>query len=160
MDETDIDPIFFGNKKKKKKALIEDESEKIYDMLLKRIYNSLEKSESKISLSKPIVFIEGVKKTNWNNFNEICNQINRKIDHVYTYFTIELNCKGSINGDNNLILIGRYRTIDIEKILTSYIKEYVKCRACNSLNTDFIKENRLLFINCKICESRRSIPII
>ena len=43
---------------------------------------------------------------------------------------------------------------------TTYLVEYVTCKTCRSLDTLLTKENRIFFMACESCGSRRSVNAI
>jgi hypothetical protein len=63
----------------------------------------------------------------------------------------ELGATGSVDGDNKLVIKGRFQQKQIESVLKGYIREYVTCHTCRSPNTILTKENRLFFLQCEVC---------
>jgi len=60
-----------------------------------------------------------------------------------------------------LVIKGRFQQKQIENVLRRYIVEYVTCKTCRSPNTKLEKgENRLYFVECLNCGSRRSVTAI
>ena len=60
-----------------------------------------------------------------------------------------------------MVIKGRFQAKQIENVLRKYILEYVTCRTCRSPDTELSKgENRLYFITCNSCQSRRSVQAI
>lgn len=104
---------------------------------------------------------EGNKKTIFANIADICKRINRNEEHVTQFLFAELGTSGSIDASRRLVIKGRFQQKQIENVLRRYIVEYVTCRTCRSPNTELSKgENRLYFITCKNCLSRRSVAAI
>lgn len=62
----------------------------------------------------------------------------------------ELGATGSVDGDNKLVIKGRFQQKQIESVLKAYIREYVTCHTCRSPNTILTKENRLFFLQCEV----------
>ena len=128
------------------------------DYLVDRLYNELEKqhiNQQKVILDKPIVKIEN-KKTCVVNFNNICIKLNRATNDVKQYFEKEMNVVTSINAAGGLIITGMFRENQITKIFSSYIQDFVKCKECNSCDTEIIKENRITYNNCNKCKSKKA----
>lgn len=119
-------------------------------------YNQTAQPDQKISLTKPSVMIQN-KRTCITNFEDICQKMNRSLDHVKTYFDKELSITSSLNANNNLIIVGIFHENKIMSILKQYIDNYLLCHQCKSCLTEIIKENRLQFIKCNKCFSKRSI---
>jgi len=104
---------------------------------------------------------EGNKKTIFANLPEICKRMKRTDEHVTAYLFAELGTSGSTDGSRRLVIKGRFQQKQIENVLRTYIIEYVTCKTCRSPNTDLSKgENRLYFITCNSCGSRRSVQAI
>ncbi|EGC37399.1 hypothetical protein DICPUDRAFT_46530 [Dictyostelium purpureum] len=137
-----------------------------YSELTYRIYHLLQTnnpdliSDQKRQMKPPQVMREGTKKTIWANFAEICGILNRKPEHVLTYVFAELGTNGSIDGNQRLVIRGRFKTSQIEVVIRHYISEYVACRNCKSPNTILERNNRLYFLCCNACNSKRSVAVI
>ncbi len=104
----------------------------------------------------------GTKKTLWINFQEICTILQRPPEHVFQFFMAELGTDGSIDGNQRLVIKGKYVPKYIESLLKKYIVEYVTCQMCRSPNTELTKDSstRLQFCNCRDCGSSRSVAPI
>lgn len=129
------------------------------EYLIDRIYNELEvhlNSSKKISIEKPQVSIAN-KKTFIANFRNICTKLKRKEEDVRLFFEKELNTTVTINQDGALIITGMYKQPGIINVMTNYIKEYVTCKECGSCDTELIKENRILFVKCNRCLSKKAL---
>ncbi|KAJ4306110.1 translation initiation factor eIF-2 beta subunit [Collariella sp. IMI 366227] len=91
----------------------------------------------------------------------ICKRMKRADEHVTAYLFAELGTSGSVDGSRRLVIKGRFQQKQIENVLRTYIIEYVTCKTCRSPNTELSKgENRLYFITCNSCGSRRSVQAI
>merc|ERR1712151_1491678 len=100
----------------------------------------------------------GSKKVGWVNFTEICNMMKRPVEHVMQFVLAEFGTEGSVAGDGQLILKGRYQDRHAESLLRKYVKEFVKCLMCKGCNTDLKREasSRLYFVECFDCGARRA----
>ncbi|KAK3898534.1 domain found in IF2B/IF5-domain-containing protein [Staphylotrichum tortipilum] len=147
-----------------------DESRSInYDPLLSRFFALLaQKNPDHAStgtrsykIPPPQCLREGNKKTIFANLPEICKRMKRADEHVTAYLFAELGTSGSVDGSRRLVIKGRFQQKQIENVLRTYIIEYVTCKTCRSPNTELSKgENRLYFITCNSCGSRRSVQAI
>ncbi|KAK4038272.1 putative eukaryotic translation initiation factor 2 subunit beta [Parachaetomium inaequale] len=147
-----------------------DESRTInYDPLLSRFFALLaQKNPDHASsgtrsykIPPPQCLREGNKKTIFANLPEICKRMKRADEHVTAYLFAELGTSGSVDGSRRLVIKGRFQQKQIENVLRTYIIEYVTCKTCRSPNTELSKgENRLYFITCNSCGSRRSVQAI
>ncbi|CUV07994.1 translation initiation factor if-2 betam beta subunit ZnR [Cryptosporidium parvum Iowa II] len=178
----------FGEKKKKKKSkehktgVSEVESSYVdgsgqlfvkgaiypYEELLERVrrlileHNPDLWGAKRYTLKPPQVVRVGSKKVAWINFQEICNIMQRNADHVFQFVLSELGTEGSIAGDGQLVLKGKYGPKHIEVLLRKYIMEYVACSMCKSPNTRLERDNRtrLYTIVCAACGANRSVQNI
>eukprot|EP00003_Mantamonas_plastica_P032130 TRINITY_DN862_c1_g1_i2.p2 TRINITY_DN862_c1_g1~~TRINITY_DN862_c1_g1_i2.p2 ORF type:complete len:158 (-),score=29.67 TRINITY_DN862_c1_g1_i2:165-638(-) len=139
-----------------------------YDELLQRLYNTMHGDNPRASerkryvMTPPEVLREGSKKTAFVNFPEICELMHRSPDHVMAFLYTELGTTGSVDGTGRLIIKGRYQSKQVESILRRYITEYVQCAMCKSPDTELVRNNvsRLTFVECKSCNSSRSVAQI
>ncbi|KAF7874007.1 hypothetical protein EAF04_002679 [Stromatinia cepivora] len=140
-----------------------------YEQLLSRFFTLLAQknpdhasSGSKsYKIPPPQCLREGNKKTIFANIAEICKRMKRTDEHVTQYLFAELGTNGSVDGSRRLVIKGRFQQKQIENVLRKYIMEYVTCKTCRSPDTELNKgENRLFFITCNSCGSRRSVTAI
>jgi translation initiation factor 2 subunit 2 len=143
-------------------------AEYTYDELLNKIVDLLQTNnpalveKKKRNIKPPQLQLMSSKKTLWVNFQEICTMMQRSPDHVYAFFMAELGTEGSIDGNQRLIIRGKYVPKYIESLLRKYVVEYVTCEMCRSPNTDLVKDgaSRLYFCHCRDCGSSRSVAPI
>jgi len=140
-----------------------------YENLLNRFFSQLaQKNPDHAStgsrsykIPPPQCLREGNKKTIFANIQEICKRMKRTEEHVTAYLFAELGTNGSVDGSRRLVIKGRFQQKQIENVLRKYIIEYVTCKTCRSPDTELNKgENRLYFITCNSCGSRRSVTAI
>lgn len=138
-----------------------------YNELLKRFFTLLHVNNPELAGEKrrftivpPQVTREGTKKTSFANFVDICRRLHRQPEHVLMFLYAELGTQGSMDGAQRLVLRGRFNQKQIENVLRKYIVEYVTCKICRSPDTLLGKENRLYFLTCESCGSRRSVQAI
>jgi hypothetical protein len=80
--------------------------------------------------------------------------------HLLDFLLAELGTSGSVDGNSQLIIKGRFQQKQIENVLRRYIKEYVTCHTCRSPDTILQKDTRLFFLQCETCGSRCSVASI
>lgn len=163
---SEFEDFQFGKKKKKinkvAEPIIEDPHIYTYDILIDRIFQQCNQSDEnkKYIINPPIVRREGTKKTIWENFPEICKTMKRDPNHVLSFTATELGCGGSLDMNGKCVIRGRFQQKHIESILKKYIHEYVKCHTCKKPETRLVREDRLLFLCCNKCNSRKSVAMI
>lgn len=128
-----------------------------YDELLQRVFEIiLDKNpdmaagrKPKFVMRPPQVLRVGTKKTSFANFTEICKTLHRQPKHLLDFLLAELGTSGSVDGNSQLIIKGRFQPKQIENVLRRYIKEYVTCHTCRSPETILQKDTRLFFLQCE-----------
>jgi len=143
-------------------------AEYTYEELLDRVVDILQtknpsfNEKKKRNIKPPQLQLLSSKKTLWVNFQEICTMMQRSPEHVYQFFMAELGTEGSIDGNQRLIIRGKYVPKYIESLLRKYVVEYVTCEMCRSPNTDLQRDgaSRLYFLHCGDCGSSRSVAPI
>ena len=130
------------------------------DDLVDRLYDQLNKNEipksNKLMMERPDVSFLN-KKTYVKNFTLICENLKRNILDVKRYFEDEVCKKTSIDASGTLLIDGRFRPKEIEKILLNYLTFYVFCKECNSSKTELIKKDRITFLKCNKCLSEKAL---
>ncbi|KAI5730713.1 hypothetical protein M8J76_016688 [Diaphorina citri] len=139
-----------------------------YEELLSRVFEIMREKnpdmvagkKQKFVMRPPQVVRIGTKKTSFANFTEICKTLHRLPKHLLDFLLAELGTSGSVDGNSQLIIKGRFQQKQIENVLRRYIKEYVTCHTCRSPDTILQKDTRLFFLQCETCGSRCSVASI
>ncbi|KAJ0985405.1 hypothetical protein J5N97_003761 [Dioscorea zingiberensis] len=139
----------------------------LYEELLDRVFNILRENNPDLAgdrrrtvMRPPQVLREGTKKTVFVNFMDLCKTMHRQPEHVMTFLLAEMGTSGSLDGQQRLVVKGRFAPKNFEGILRRYVNEYVICNGCKSPDTILSKENRLFFLRCEQCGSHRSVAPI
>ncbi|CAO2842552.1 unnamed protein product [Amaranthus hypochondriacus] len=135
-----------------------------YEELLGRVFNILRENNPELAgdrrrtvMRPPQVLREGTKKTVFVNFMDLCKTMHRQPEHVMAFLLAEMGTNGSLDGQQRLVVKGRFAPKNFEGILRRYVNEYVICTGCKSSDTILSKENRLFFLRCEQCGSGRSV---
>ncbi|THG10297.1 hypothetical protein TEA_010557 [Camellia sinensis var. sinensis] len=138
-----------------------------YEELLDRVFHILRENNPELAgdrrrtvMRPPQVLREGTKKTVFVNFMDLCKTMHRQPEHVMTFLLAEMGTSGSLDGQQRLVVKGRFAPKNFEGILRRYVNEYVICNGCKSPDTILSKENRLFFLRCEKCGSGRSVAPI
>merc|ERR1719427_1493924 len=139
-----------------------------YDELLTRVFHTMKQlnpdmiagEKRRFIMKPPQCARVGTKKTSFVNFNEICTTLNRQPKHIITFILAELGASGSVDGNHQLIIKGRFQQKQLESVLRKYIKEYVTCHTCKSPDTSLERDVRLYFLRCNKCKSSCSVAAI
>lgn len=131
------------------------ESKYTDDFLLSRIFTNLTNNSKKIIVA-PVIERKN-RKMLITNFLSFCNSIDRSSTFIASFIEQELKTKTSI-ASGMLIINTDYGNVDfINKTLFKYVEKYVKCseQNCKSNNTSIIKDNKLQYLECNVCLSRK-----
>ncbi|OJJ48620.1 hypothetical protein ASPZODRAFT_14747 [Penicilliopsis zonata CBS 506.65] len=140
-----------------------------YSMLVSRFFSLIQSHHPDLlssgtksyKIPPPQCLREGNRRTIFANIADICKRMKRSDDHVMQFLFAELGTNGSVDGSRRLVIKGRFQQKQIENVLRRYIVEYVTCKTCRSPDTELNKgENRLYFVTCNSCGSRRSVAAI
>ncbi|KAM6501227.1 translation initiation factor [Amanita muscaria] len=150
-------------------AWLKSDRDYTYLELLTRFYAQLHAANPSLlsstagkryTIAPPSIHREGNKKTIFANISDICKRMHRQPEHVIQYLFSEMGTTGSVDGSSRLVIKGRFQQKQVENVLRRYIVEYVTCKTCKSPDTLLSKENRIFFIACESCGSRRSVNTI
>jgi len=140
-----------------------------YDELLDRVFGILKENNPDLTgerrrttLKPPQVAREGTKKTVFTNFMDLARSMNRNPEHLQAYLLAELGTSGSLDGQQRLIIKGRFLPKAFEGCLRRYMNEYVLCNSCKSPDTllDRDAASRIMFLRCQQCGASRTVSAI
>ena len=129
------------------------------DFLLDRLYSKIGDNciKSRIIMPKPVSRILN-RKTYLDNFFDIQQKIERKyVPSLIDFLKNELSTNASLNGENKLVLTGIFRGPSFEKAIKNYCMQYVQCPSCKSGSTELSKEEKIIFMICNNCKSKKAI---
>lgn len=99
--------------------------------LLRRFFSLLHAHNPELAGEKrrytivpPQVAREGTKKTMFSNLTDIARRMHRHPEHMIQFLYSELGTQGSVDGNQRLIMKGRYTQKQIESVLRKYIGEF------------------------------------
>ncbi|KAF7304850.1 Translation initiation factor [Mycena kentingensis (nom. inval.)] len=148
-------------------AWLKSDRDYTYPELLGRFYELLHQanpallsSAKRYTIAPPSIHREGTKKTIFANVTDICKRMHRQPEHVIAFLFSEMGTTGSVDINGQLVIKGRFQQKQVETLLRRYIVEYVTCKTCKSPDTLLTKENRIFFMACESCGSRRSVNAI
>lgn len=132
-----------------------------YDQMLDRLYQNLNQENARRTLPKPKIYKFNSKYI-WENFPDICSVLNRKPEHLYSYYITELRIEGTLDSKSQFYFKSRINNKQILGILQKYIKEYVICPVCKSNMTKFEKDPvmRITYLKCSGCETQTPVTPI
>jgi len=150
----DFDNLNGNNENNVQTINLQMKPSQIYLLLLDEIYESITDNNElfankNMQISKPEIKYEN-RKTFWLNYGKNCFQINRSVHQLKKYIDKELTVETSINDKSHLILRGKYNFNLIASTYKKYIKNYVQCTTCKSIQTEIVRNslNRLDYLKC------------
>lgn len=130
------------------------------DFMLSRLIANIDRKDVKVNVVVPEIQKKNGK-TFIFNFDAFCTSIRRDRQHIKLYLESELSVETSITEAGMLIIDKSFDPKRVTSILQQYVNLYVTCKEprCKSLCTVFVKENRINYLTCEICNSRHSLNL-
>jgi translation initiation factor 2 subunit 2 len=128
------------------------------EYLINRAFNKLSLKVKKNNITKPKIEKKNGK-TVISNFKKFCDSVKKDQLIVKKYMEDSLRVESNINLVGALIITKGPKPPEIYKTFGDYVKNYIMCQEpkCNSLDTEIIKIDRITFLACNICNSKKSI---
>jgi translation initiation factor 2 subunit 2 len=129
-----------------------------YESLLKRARDNLPDNISdhqRFQVPQAEVIYEG-KLTILRNFQDICDTLERKNEHLFAYLLKELGTAGNMEG-RRVIFKGRLVETRITDRINEYVNMYVVCSECKRPDTHLEKDGRTLVLKCMACGAHRPV---
>jgi len=128
--------------------------EELLEKAIKELPKEVKKSE-RFEIPKAIVQREG-NKTIIKNFSQIAKAINRSEEYLYKYIVKSMGTAGLLES-GRVVLQGKFNRDEVQKEIEDYVKTYVLCKECNSPDTEFIREERVLMVRCLACGAKHPV---
>ncbi|AGK60637.1 translation initiation factor 2 subunit beta (aeIF-2b) [Archaeoglobus sulfaticallidus PM70-1] len=131
---------------------------KSYEELLEKAYAEMPEEvirRERFEIPEVNVQREG-NRTIIKNFSQIVKVLNRSEEHFFKYLVKSLGTAGFLES-GRVILQGKFTREEIQDELNSYVKEYVICKECQAPDTEFVKEERVLFLRCLACGAKHPV---
>lgn len=127
-----------------------------FNTMLDNVYCELESKtvqSHKLVLPVPTIIING-SNTHWTNVKKILILINRPPEHFVEYFNHQIGSTNWISSSKSdgLIIVGKHKIKQITQHTHEYIKKYVICTSCSSIDTVMEKNKLLRSYNIKCCK--------
>ena len=123
-----------------------------YEEMLDSIYKKMpEKTLLKERFELPLVnsIIQG-SKTIVHNFDKILKAIRRDEISILKYLTKELATAATIS-EGKLILKGKFRSEQLQRVITEYTNRHVLCKECKRPDTKVIESKGVKMLKCEAC---------
>lgn len=124
--------------------------EEEYVALLERAYSVISpKAQRRAEI--PVMEVENQpRKTVVKNFGLIARRLNRDLYLMAKFFQKELAVPGTVDGDV-FVLHGEKSVNVVKAVYERFIKYYVVCPVCNSIDTELRREGRIYTLRCLAC---------
>lgn len=130
-----------------------------FNEMLDDLYSNINQDKNdKIILPNLIIDVTTTN-TFFKNVKDILKTLRCNPDHYVRYMDKEL---GSVNWlssskRDGLIIKGKVRKNKIQLLLQEYVKKYICCNICKSMDTKIVREKRMEFLVCNKCKSQYNI---
>ncbi len=137
----------------------EESKLKDYEWLLNRVYEKVppRSGSGTLELPEPQVIRVGTQ-TIIKNFREISQKLKRDPDLVARYLMKELASAGSYEeGSGQLVLTVKVSSKVLKQMLDIFVKNYVRCPTCGSIDTHIEKRGKIWVLVCEACGAEQSL---
>jgi translation initiation factor 2 subunit 2 len=132
-----------------------------FEQMLKDLYANLDQSNDvfKISLPDPIIIKNGNNNI-WKNVKDFLRITKRPPDHFLTFLRKEgnvvINWISDSKSDGLTFSQKKLRSDFLVDQMKTYLKEYVICKSCKSINTYIERDKQIRKYNfiCKNCDNQ------
>ena len=129
-----------------------------FESMLDNIYENLEQKQKKKLVLPKLEISNSTTNTYWKNVKKLLQTINRGPDHFVNYMNKEIGQTNWVSSSKSdgLVIIGKVNKNKIINVIQNYMKEYVICKSCNSVNTVLEKNNviRKYELICNDCKCK------
>ena len=127
--------------------------------MVDRLYKSLPESTKKherFQMPEVESFMQG-NKTIVKNFSSILKVIGRDQKHLFKYLVKETATSASIDENNRLVLNGKFGRDQVNKLIESYISQFLLCPECKRPDTKVVEKQGVRLLKCEACGAISSV---
>ncbi len=130
-----------------------------YEWLLSRVYEKIPPRGSGVTLDLPEPQIIRVgTQTIIKNFREISQRLKREPELVSRYLAKELASASSYDsGSGQLTLSVKVSGKIVRQVLDMFVKDYVRCPTCGSIDTHLERKGKVWLLVCEACGAEQSV---
>ena len=130
-----------------------------FTFMLDDLYSNLNVQKNDKLILPNLNIVTSTTNTFFKNAKDVLRTLKCNPEHYVKYMDTEL---GSVNWVSNskkdgIIIKGKVKKLKIQLLLQEYIKKYICCNICKSLNTKIIKDKKINYIYCNKCFSKTAI---
>lgn len=126
--------------------------------MLKGLYASLPektKRHERFQIPEADSFIQG-NKTVVKNFSAITKVIGRNPKHLLKFLAKETATSASVD-DNRLVLNGKFGREQVNRLIASYITQFLLCPECKRPDTKVVEKQGVRMLKCEACGAISSV---
>ncbi|MCE4599693.1 MAG: translation initiation factor IF-2 subunit beta [Desulfurococcales archaeon] len=130
-----------------------------YDFLLNRLYQKVppKSGTAAYEIPEPEIIRIG-SQTIIRNFRDISQRLKRDPQLVARFLQRELAAAGSYDGGSGqLVLNVKVSRRVINQFLQLFLKNYVRCPTCNSIDTRLERKGRVWILKCDACGAEQPV---
>ncbi len=94
------------------------------------------------------------KRTIIRGFADVAKRLNRDVTHMARFFIKELAVPGNVNENGDLVIYAERSPRTLDVVYERYLKMYVICPVCGSIDTYLSREGRIYVLVCTACGAR------
>ncbi len=96
-------------------------------------------------------------KTIVRNFASILKVINRDRKHLFKFLAKETATSAAIDETNRLVLNGKFTRDQVNRLVSSYITQFVLCPECKKPDTKVVEKQGVRMLKCEACGALSSV---
>jgi len=132
-----------------------------YIKMLDRLYSRLPERRERKIIDLPELEIEHLtNKTVIKNLQYISTRLDRDPRLIMRYFLKELGKPGTITPSGTLEIFDKIASKSLNELFEKFIKTYVKCPTCGSIDTRLIKHGKIFILKCLACGAETPVKYI
>ncbi len=132
---------------------------KDYEKLLSRVYEKIppKSGSSELEIPEPELLRVG-SQTIIMNFKEISQKLKREPQLLSKYLLKELASAGSYDeGSGRLVLNVKVSRKVIQQLLDLFVKSYLRCPTCGSIDTRIERRGKVWVLVCEACGAEQPV---
>ncbi len=132
-----------------------------YLRYLDKLYKNLPEKRDTKTVDLPELEIEHfTNKTVIKNLQYISERLDRDPRIIMRYFLKELGKPGSISSSGSLEIYDRISTKSLYELFDKFIKTYVRCPTCGSIDTKLIRQGKIYVLKCLACGAETTVKYV
>lgn len=132
-----------------------------YVKMLERLYSRLPERRETRTIDLPGLEIEHIaNKTVVKNLQQIASRLDRDPRIIMRYFLKELGKPGTITPSGTLEIFDRIASKSLAELFDKFIKSYVRCPTCGSIDTKLIRHGKVYILKCLACGAETTVRYV